>query len=171
MKKLILLSASLVVLNGIFASALVIQPPLNASAIYITVGNTGRMISLLDLSRIKIKDFEALTGEKMKLIRRLGFKAAQMQLCRFIDTDGTISNRKAGKFLSNIIEGQKGFHFGGFALGFFSWVMLFIGGLLVAYLIKDEKRKNRIKWAWIGFATGFLVGVILALIIGFDVAF
>ena len=39
-----------------------------------------------------------------------------------------------------------GFHLGGFALGFLIGPI----GVLIAYLIDDDKKRNRVKWAWIG---------------------
>jgi len=62
-----------------------------------------------------------------------------------ISPDGTITNRiftkeakKSGLFSA--------FHLGGFALGFF----LCIIGVLIAYLINEELKARRVKWAWIG---------------------
>jgi hypothetical protein len=52
-------------------------------------------------------------------------------------------------------EGDTGFHFGYFALGFF----LPLWGILIALLIKDEHRKARIKWTLIG------AGIMLVLLI------
>ena len=43
-------------------------------------------------------------------------------------------------------DGRSGFNPGGFALGFFAGLI----GVLIAYLIKDDHKKNRTKWAWLG---------------------
>ena len=52
-------------------------------------------------------------------------------------------------------EGQTGFHAGGFFLG----LLLGLIGVLIAYLINDDKHRNRVKWAWIGW------GVIVVLVL------
>lgn len=54
-----------------------------------------------------------------------------------------------------------GFHFGGFALGFFVGLI----GVLIAYLIRGDEAvdRNRRKWAWIGF--GVYVLLLVALIV------
>jgi multisubunit Na+/H+ antiporter MnhE subunit len=51
----------------------------------------------------------------------------------------------AGKALKSA-NGKTGFHPGGFALGFpFGLIVA-----LIAYLIRDDKKRNGRKWAWIG---------------------
>jgi hypothetical protein len=156
MKKIIVLFTGLLVLTGSFASVTVIHPSLKASEIFLPVGKTSQKISLLELSKIKIKDFEALRGHKMDLIDRLSFKAAQRQVRNSINLDGTINSKKLEKFEKQR-DGDTGFHLGGFALGFF------IGGIgvLIAYLINDDYKHNRVKWAWIGFGIGVVLTVIL----------
>lgn len=63
MRKFLMLAISLAILNGIFATELVSKPPLKASEIFLPVGKTGKLISLLELSTIKMKDFQDLTGK------------------------------------------------------------------------------------------------------------
>ena len=157
MRKFLALAIVLLCLNVSFASVTVITPTLKASEIFIPVGKTGQKISLLELSQIKIKDFELLRGQKMKFFDRLAFKAAQKKVRDNIDRDGTINNKKIVKVLGQR-GGETGFHLGGFALGFF----LPLIGVLIAYLINDDYKKNRVKWALIG--TSVILGILTVLV-------
>jgi hypothetical protein len=135
------------------------QAKLNACQIMVPIGKNGETISLMDLSRMKVKDLEAITGEKMKLTDKVGFAIAQKQLRNSINADGTINNNKLNKAAAKA-DGGSGFHLGGFALGF----LLGLIGVLVAYLIKDDKKAARVKWAWIGFAVGIVLWLIVFVI-------
>ena len=157
MRKVTLLLVALLIIGGSYATTTVIEPKLNAAELFFPVGKTGKQISLLDLSRISIKDFQALTGQKMNFFDRMGFKVAQKKVRNKINTDGTISSKKFEKFF-NQRGGEKGFHLGGFALGFLIGVI----GVLIAYLINDDHKKNRVKWAWIGFAVWIAIVLIWA---------
>lgn len=126
----------------------------------IPIGNTGQKISLLDLSRMTTKDVEAFTGKKMKAGEKMGFRAAQYKLRQNINPDGTLNTKKFQKAFKKVDDGTTGFHIGGFALGFF----LSIIGVLIAYLINDAKKANRVKWAWIGFAVSLVLWIIFAVI-------
>src|SRR3954470_4013625 len=147
MKRIITLLMALSFVSSTFASGLMIVKPKKADEIMIPIGNTGQKISLLDLSRIKVKDFEALTGHHMKFADKMGFKLAQHQLKNSINSDGTINNKRLEKYMEKA-DAPTGFNIGGFALG----LLLSIIGVLIAYLINDEKKAARVKWAWIGFA-------------------
>lgn len=159
MKKLLVFLIAIGIVTASFASTIVtIEPKLRADKILIPVNKTGLKISLLDLSRIKIKDFETLRGQKMKFFDRLAFKAAQKKVRESIDNDGTINNKKLNKALTKKKGGETGFHVGGFALGF----LLGLIGVLIAYLIKDDYKQNRVKWAWLGF--GVYVAILLVIL-------
>jgi len=121
------------------------RPVPNAADIYIHAGKNGKQISLLELSMISRHGLEELTGRKMNFIERASFHITQKKLRKGIDGSGRITDWKLQKALG--AGGQKGFHAGGFFLG------LLLGpiGVIIAYLIKDEKKRNRVKWAWIGF--------------------
>ena len=54
--------------------------------------------------------------------------------------------KRIEKYFNKAAEGGGGFHIGGFALGF----LLGLIGVLIAYLINDDKKKERVKWSWIG---------------------
>lgn len=136
------------------------EPP-NANGILLPVGTTGKWISLMTLSTIPVKEYEALRGKKLSLFAKIGFRLGQKRLLSRINDDGTIANKR---FLQHAVKmaqegGTTGFHAGGFFLGLF----LLYFGVLIAYSIRDNKRRNRVKWAWIGFG----VSAVTLLIIGF----
>lgn len=162
MKKILSLLAVLFYLHGAFAAVGLINPPLKASEIYLAVGKNGKMISLLDLSHVKIKDFETLRGERLKLLNRIQFKMTQRQLRNFINPDGTISKKYAERIFANPDDAPKGFHLGGFLLGFFlgGWIV----GLIIPYLFHDANRERRINWAWAGFGLTVLIVIIIAVV-------
>lgn len=158
MKKFLALCMALLILSQSFASFTVPVPPKKASEIFVPVGKQGKKISLLTLSQISIREFEQQAGYDLKLMDKVTFKLAQRDLRKTINPDGTFSNKKVQKFLK-WFGGETGFHVGGFALGF----LLGLIGVLIAYLINDDYKKNRTKWAWIGLVS-FLV-IYLALIL------
>jgi len=122
-----------------------VKPPLKASEVYLSVGNTGKMISLFDLSKISLKDFNKLIGRNMKLFERIGFKLAQKKLRNSINTDGTFNKKQVDKFLRKAPQrGDPALT--GLLLGSFLGPI----GVLIAYLINDDKKKQRTNWAWIG---------------------
>jgi len=156
MKKILLLSAAIFLLTAGFATNNAAKrPAVKASEIYVPIGKTGQTISLLDLSRMKVKDVENFTGKKMSFADRLAFKAAQRQLRKNISPDGTIDSKRLAKEMkkeAKKADGTTGFHLGGFALGF----LLSLIGVLIAYLMNDDNKANRIKWSWIGAAVGLV---------------
>ena len=151
MKKILTLSLALIVLASSFAS--VVEPSRKASEIFIPIGKSGYKISLQDLSHISIKDFETVSGQHLKLVDKIGFKMAQRELRKSINPDGSLNSKKLTKFFQRAADGETGFHLGGFALGF----LLGLIGVLIAYLIKDEKKSNRVKWAWIGLGAWIVI--------------
>ena len=155
MRKFVLFILGVSVFASSFAS--VIHPPrLKASEIFFPVGKTGKTISLDELSKIKVKDLQLLTGHKMDFFDRLSFKTAQRKVRNMINLDGTINTKKIEKFTKHR-GGETGFHLGGFALGFFVGLI----GVLIAYLINDDYKRNRVKWAWIGCALALVINIIL----------
>lgn len=141
-----------------FASSEVPVIPKKANEIYLPIGKN-MQISLTDLSYIKVKDYENLTGNHLKFADKIAFKAGQKQLRNNINADGTLSH-KMEKAMSDG-DHSTGFHIGGFALGF----LLGLIGVLFAYIIKtdEEVDKNRKKWAWIGFGLYAVLVVVLLL--------
>lgn len=161
MKKAFVLVALIVTFSVANSTSLPNEgPPIKASEVFLPIGKTGQMISIQDLALIKIKDFETLTGSKLKLIDKIGFSISQKKLRKSINPDGTFNKKKVQKFFHKYAEDGTGFNAGGFFLG----LILGLIGVLIAYLIKDEKKKSRVKWAWIGWAI-WLVIVLIAVVI------
>ena len=130
------------------------EPVLNANSILLPIGNAGETISLLALSTISVKDFEALRGSSLSVFQKIGFKLAQRKLRNKINADGTVD----GKLLTGISrpladENSKGLDAGWFFLGLF----LVFFGVLLAYLVKGGNKKKRVKSAWIGFGVAAFI--------------
>jgi hypothetical protein len=157
MKKFFALLFTISVMFQSFAVGVVL-PPKNANDVYLPIGITGQRISLMTLSQLDIKTFETLSGRHLGFMDRIGFKIAQRDLRKSIKEDGTINSKKLNRFLKRSEDHSTGFHIGGFALGFFVGVI----GVLIAYLINDDNKRNRAKWAWIGF--GVYVALVIALV-------
>ena len=79
---------------------------------------------------MKVGDYEKMTGQKMGFFHRLEFKLAQKKLRSSINEDGTVNNKRLEK-MARDIDGDTGFHLGGFVLG----LLLGLIGVLIAYLI------------------------------------
>lgn len=71
-----------------------VVPPKKATEIMVPVGNTGKKISLMELSHMKVRDYEAMTGHRLKLVDKLGFKLVQRELKRTINPDGSFNQKK-----------------------------------------------------------------------------
>jgi hypothetical protein len=162
MKKLILFTtglAAVLCLSAAFTPSATPKKSLNAKEVMIPIGGTDKTISLMELSEISAAELEALTGRKMSWGERISFKKAQKKLKKSYDENGTITNKKILKH-ANPDDLTAGFHLGGFALGF----LLSLIGVLIAYLIKDDKKGNRVKWAWIGFGVALAIWLIFAIL-------
>jgi hypothetical protein len=158
MRKIIVLFLSFAVAFVSYAATSPVKPvPKKASEIMIPIGKAGELISLLDLSEIRIKDFELVSGKDLNAVQTVGFKLAQRDIRKSISPDGTVNKKKLTKVLTRINAGESGFHIGGFALGF----LLGLIGILIAYLIKDDYKRNRVKWAWFGLAAVVVLSLLL----------
>jgi len=134
------------------------KTPLRADEIYLTVGTTGHLISLMDLSRISVKDFETLSGKKMKFSERVNFKLGQRGLKKSINPDGSFNRKNIEKDLAKPAGPGGGFSLTGLLLGLF----LSLIGVLIAYVIAGSDKRSRVTWAWIGAAISFIIwGAIL----------
>ncbi|MEO8406714.1 MAG: hypothetical protein ABI480_19025 [Chitinophagaceae bacterium] len=163
MRKVILLLTCVCLVANSFAISTISKPatepsPVNATKIFLPVGNKGEKISLMELSTIKVRDFEKLTGKKMNLLDKVGFKLSQRKLRSGIRADGSLNNKKLEKAFKKG-SGTSDFNIGGFALGF----LLGLIGVLIAYLIDDEKKRNRVKWAWLGFLVWILIVILVVI--------
>jgi hypothetical protein len=164
MKRLFTLALSLLILVSAFAKSNVVVLPenptgTNANQVLVPIGKNGEKVSLYDLSRMKVKDLEAITGEKMKLTSKIGFMLSQKHLRSSINEDGTINNKKLNKAFAKA-GGTSDFNLGGFALG----LLLSIIGVLIAYLIKGDEHNARIKWAWIGFGISLVIWLLASIL-------
>lgn len=129
------------------ASKNVVKPvEINAKNVLIPVGGKGVKLSLYELRNLKQGQLESITGRKMNFFESLAFSKAQRQLKKQINEEGVVTGNKLKRAMGSSADLTSGFHLGGFALGFLIGPI----GVLIAYLIDDDKKRNRIKWAWIG---------------------
>jgi hypothetical protein len=163
MKKMIVFIGFVAFFSSAYSSTTLTSPstgkrPLRADEVYLPVGTTGRFISMMDLSQISVKDFESLSGKKMKFLDKVNFKAGQRELKKNINPDGTFSKKSIEKFLSAPAGPGGGFSLTGLLLGLF----LSLLGVLIAYVIAGSDKRSMVTWAWIGAAISFIIwGAIL----------
>jgi hypothetical protein len=160
MKKITLFLLAICIQLELFAALTTLPISTPASSVLLPIGISGQKISLKELSEISIKNFESLSRKKMNSLDRLGFKLAQRNLKKSILEDGTLNNKKLEKLALKIQQGNSGFHAGGFFLGF----LLGAIGLVIAYVIDDDKKKRRIKSAWVGFGIGLVLYLVVVLL-------
>lgn len=159
MKKLITLILSIAAINIAIAVTPLVDNPTasNANNIMLPIGKTGNTISLSDFSTLKTKEYAKLANVKLGFIERIFYKLSMKKLRKSIAADGTITNKKLLQLFSPD-DRERGFNAEGFGLGF----LLGFVGIAIAYLaFKDDERKNRIKWAWLGAAAAMVLGLIL----------
>lgn len=159
MKKILFMFVAVLAMTASFAAFNLTEPPKKASEIFIPLGKNGAQISLMDLSVVKASEFEALSGKKMKFTDKIGFKIAQKELRNSINRDGTVNSKKLNKLAHKMAAGDSGFNIGGFALGF----LLGLIGVLIAYVISDDNKAARTKWAWIGFGAALVIYLLILL--------
>jgi hypothetical protein len=100
MKKFLfsLIALSFVVVS--FASGTSVVPPskkptgIKASEMMIPLGKNGSKVSLQELSQMKLKDYQLLTGKKMKLMDKISFKLMQKEIKHSINADGYFVSKK-----------------------------------------------------------------------------
>ena len=159
MKKILVLLAVFSFYTASFASTGFTSVPKNANQMYIPIGNNSR-ISLMELSEMKVKDYEKLSGRHLNFFQKLTFKAGQKKLRNSISADGTITNKKLARSLA-YGDSSLGFNIGWFALGLFLGLI----GVLLSYVLNGDPdvKRNRQKWAWIGWGV-WVVILILTLL-------
>ena len=141
-----------------FAASIVVSPAaktLHANELMIPLGNH-RSISLLDLTNMSPKEYSSATGKHMNVVDKLKFRLAQKELRKTIREDGTVDQARMAQ-LQKKMAASSGFHLGGFALGFFLGPI----GVLIAYLINDDLKSERTKWAWIGLIAWVVIFVLI----------
>lgn len=94
MKKVFTLFVSLFLLTVTFASTNVVNPKMFASDVLLPIGSAGQTVSLLDLSKMKVKEFERVTGYNLNLFQKIGFSIAQKKLRKSINKDGTVNTNQ-----------------------------------------------------------------------------
>ena len=151
MKKAFILFLLIAVVSATYSSTNTIpgsskNPSINATEVYVPIGKNGQLISLMDLSEISVKDFENLSGKKMKMMEKVKFKMKQRELKKNINYDGSFSKKRVEKYFNKAALFGGAISLSGLALGLF----LNIIGVLIAYLITSGDKKGRITWAWIG---------------------
>ena len=82
------------VCNSFASENSIILPKKKASEILIAVGKSGQKVSLTDLTHMKAKDYEAMTGKKLNLVDKIGLKLSQRELKKTINPDGTLNQKK-----------------------------------------------------------------------------
>ena len=132
------------------------KKPLKATEVFLPVGDKQELLSVYELSFISPKELQKLTGKKMSWGEKMSFKMTQKKLRKSINADGSFNNKKANKYFNRLADGG-GAHIGGLALGF----LLGLIGVLIAYLINDDKKSARTKWAWIGFGAAVVLYILL----------
>ena len=85
MKKTFILFLLIAVVSSTYSSTNSIpvsstNPSIKATDVYVPIGKNGQLISLMDLSEISVKDFEKLSGKKMKMMEKVNFKMKQREL-------------------------------------------------------------------------------------------
>ena len=160
MKKIVILLIAFAVFTTAFASFVVPSVPKKATEIYLPIGKN-MQISLKDLSQMRVKDYEKLTGNHLNFFQKISFKAGQKKLRNSISADGTIKNQRLSKLLA-AGDVTNGFNIGWFVLG----LLLGLIGVLLSYIINGDTavKKNRQKWAWIGFGV-WVVILLLTLVL------
>ena len=66
------------------------SPAPNANQILVPIGKSGEKVSLMELSHMRAKDFEALSGKKLTLANKVAFKVIQAKLRNSISPSGEI---------------------------------------------------------------------------------
>ncbi len=159
MKKILFLCVAFALFTTSFASSGYSYSSTKATDIYVPVGQN-RTISVMELSVIKVKDYEKLSGKHLNFFERMTFRAGQKKLKNSFAADGTITNKKLLKAMSNG-DPSAAFNPGWLVLGF----LLGLIGVLLSYIINGDQdvKKSRHKWAWIGFGLWIIFFILVVL--------
>lgn len=110
MKRILTLSLAVSLFLNCFAGASIVAPKKsknpNANEILIPIGKNGEKISLMDLTIIKAKDFETITGKKFSVAEKVGFKMAQKQLRSTISPGGEINKKAFDKAVAKAMKAE-----------------------------------------------------------------
>ena len=119
--------------------------------------NSGKMISLDDFMKLKPSGYKKLTGKRMNLKEIICLKIVQHHLKNDINNDGTVNLKQFADDETDSIWSNLDW----VALGFFLGPI----GLLIALVINDGSRHQRIQWTAVG--VGFLCFALLLYVFAF----
>jgi hypothetical protein len=157
MKKTLLFVGFILLAAGAFAAFSSGKKQTLASDISLGIGGQGQRISLASFVELQDADYEVLTGKKLGFFGRMQFHNQQRNLRKLINDDGTIDAAEVSERIYKDLDSTKGFNLTGFMMG----LTLSLVGVLTMYLVKDERKKNRATWAWVG--TAFWVAFLILL--------
>lgn len=158
MRNSICLVLSLICAAHSYSATTVIVNEPKVDWVLITLPGIIGSLSIKEYIQLSPSDFRKLTGHKLTLKEMIVLKITQKRIKKTIRKDGTIDLYAYQKAVSN--EPFK-WHWGGFFLG----LMLPFGiGVIIAALIKDNKKKNRITSAAIGTCVSSLILLVILFI-------
>lgn len=73
---------------------------IDAASPMFTLGENGQKISLLDLSKMKLKEFEAASGMDLSLKEKIAFKIVQKKIRKAISSDQTLDAARLQKTIT-----------------------------------------------------------------------
>lgn len=120
---------------------------MKAEEIMMPLFGTNQQISLADYVTLTPKEYKTLTGKKLSLKEKISLKLSQRQLKKVINKDGTVNAQKLQKYYDDEQCSRPAW----FLIGFFLGAI----GLLIAAFTNRDKRRDRVKWALIGWGTHF----------------
>jgi hypothetical protein len=144
----------IVMLLSCAVHACVIIPKDQSSNALSPLTDSAKMVQLSAFITMTPSDYKKMTGEKMSLKELIGFKLLQCRL-KCLVRSGALPY--PGR-LEDDEKGDASQHIGWFALGF----VFMPYGLIIALLLNDGKKSDRIKWIAIGSLT--LIVFVVALI-------
>ncbi|HZH01906.1 MAG TPA: hypothetical protein VEY32_12530, partial [Flavisolibacter sp.] len=98
MKNLVCFLFCLLIGFSAYALSIIDPSPVRASDIKFQINRTGRQVSLDELSRMRVKEFEYANSQRLSLLEKLSFKITRKHLRNNIQPDGTISSRQLKKW-------------------------------------------------------------------------
>ena len=102
MKKFLLFVALIATVSTSFAAFINEAPPKKATEIFLPLAGTNKFISLMDLTTISVKEYQSLTGKKLKLTEKIALKITQKKLKKVINKDQTINKEKLAQYKAPI---------------------------------------------------------------------
>lgn len=109
MKKTLSVLFLFFVFSTSFSAVIAPSRSIPAADLIVPVGDNGARVSLLDLSKMKLKEFESVTGRNLSLKEKIAFKIAQKKLKNSINSDETLDSVQLQKVLTGkmVAGGEK----------------------------------------------------------------